>query len=129
MFSLSPESPQIEDASETPIIVRGGPHSDNVTLVCVVRGDPRPNVDWMFNNNINESNLPRDNIENIVSFANDNSSFVVESRLTLVRVFFEKHHGMYRCSGRNQFGITARYIQLIVFGMVELVYLLYFFSN
>ena len=138
---ISIESPQIEDISPT-ITVRDG---TNVTLFCVVRGDPHPDVQWTYKNNsndinklssdsniqnniINNTNIQSNNIPNYTSSPDNNhSSIVVESRLTFCNVSFATHHGIYTCSGRNRFGISEKDIQLNIHGMLRFL-LLYFFS-
>ena len=132
--SISAESPSIKNTTESPVEFRassslsGG--DSNITLVCLVRGDPQPQVSWTFNghhssssssNNNNNNSMIYGTIHNIpktTPSATSGTIVLVESRLTLDQISFQKHQGTYTCSGQNSFGRSEKSIQMNILGKI-----------
>ena len=86
---------------------------NNVTLACAIRGDPKPQVKWYYNQvpfRANEVNQIVGNDENV------NNTWIVRSTLNLLYVQYTRQHGEYQCLGINQHGNDSETTNLHVNG-------------
>lgn len=92
--------PQLEPKENKPVIVRLG---QSVTFVCLVKGDPRPEIEWKFYNASGFSNVIQ-SATNKYTFNNNlsNSSKQDGSIFNLtIRSVDPSSVGLYQCIGTN----------------------------
>lgn len=96
-----------------PAFVR--PNKENETLMCQVRGSPRPNVEWLFNNRLVRENdrYKIRTFESIGSIKKDEHLRHVVSELTIIGLRMGDH-GKYICKASNKGGQDEFAFQLTI---------------
>ena len=103
------EPPTLLNASTSMLQIR---QLNNLTIFCLVQGDPKPNIHWTF---INGSIMDHSKIH--ITSSENNRTFFVESRLQLNHVTYELHHGSYKCIATNPYGNITETIEVKVLGL------------
>ncbi|KAL1506276.1 hypothetical protein ABEB36_005668 [Hypothenemus hampei] len=85
--------------------------SNNVTLICKVRGEPEPDVDWTNNGHIIEKD-PRKNRQKYYSSKGKTGQFTWNN-LTIINLTY-KDRGDYKCIAKNPGGEDEKNVTLII---------------
>lgn len=89
-------------------------NTPNFTMSCVVDGDPKPDIDWVFNSRILERD-PRLITQKYITEEDKKKSHYLYN-LTIINVNY-RDKGEYKCIAKNPAGVQERNFTLVVMGL------------
>lgn len=86
--------------------------TNTFTMVCKVLGEPKPDVDWVYNNRIIDKD-PRQSSSQRYSQSKNKTGLFTYNNLTVTGVSY-RDRGEYRCVAKNPAGVDERNITVVI---------------